>query len=135
MVALQNYEDEYNRIRSENERQVEQLHACSQERDRLRTQLDKMTSIEGKLVALKNKAASVDAIGGQCDELAEQLKLKERQIAQLHRDKVASKETLDSLQREKDEMQLKALAYQKDAQAHKVFYSNGNAIYDVIQYL
>lgn len=99
LLALQNYEDEYNRIRLDAERQQEQLHSVSLERDRLRSQLDQMTSIEGKLVALKSKADSAEVVANKCDELAEELKRKDRQLLQMQRDEVASRETLAVLQR------------------------------------
>lgn len=121
LVALQNYEDEYNRIRLDSERQQEQLHAVGIERDRLRTQLDKMTSIESKLVALKSKADSAEVIEGERDDLADQIKQKDRQIVQMQRDQVASRETLGTLQRENREMLEKAESYRKSVDEYRVF--------------
>lgn len=108
LLALKNYEDEYNRCRQDSERQKEQLHAIGVERERLRVQLDRMTSIEGKLLELRSKADSAEVVEGERNELANQVKNKDKQLQQLQRDKSASDEALKKLQRENRELQEQA---------------------------
>lgn len=93
------------------------------ERDKLRSQLDKMTSIEGKLLALKSKADSAEIIGCERDNLADELQRKDRELAQLQRDHAGSKETLGVLQQQNREMQQKADGYRKSAEEFKVIFS------------
>lgn len=120
LVALQNYEDEYNRIRQDNDRQLNLLHQVSQERDRLREQLDKMTSIEDKLLALKSKADSASVIEGERDDLIEKVAQQEQAISNMHEDQRVSRESLNALQKENREMIEKADIYRKSADEYRV---------------
>lgn len=139
--TLQNIELEFTELRKENDRLENDLNRCLErvdnvggrnlvktpsqisrqvehvldERDRLRNQLDKMTSIEDKLLELKNRAQNCGDLERERDELQALSKQQRRDIAMLKGDLTESMEEMLRLEHENGQMKERASMFSNSA--------------------